>query len=89
MTWPNGQELSGVAAAEETMCQEPTAATSDSNDRLGECRKLATRLQNAAYSHGITDADDRWSVKKYRDAADKADNARIALLAEIERLIDA
>lgn len=59
------------------------------NERLGECRKLAARLQNAAYSHGITDADDRWSDKKYRDAADKADNARIALLAEIERLIDA
>lgn len=28
-------ELSGVAATEETMCQEPTAATSGSNDRLG------------------------------------------------------
>ena len=62
-------------------------ATSDSNDRLGECRKLAARLQNAAYSHGQTDADDRWSDKKYRDAADKADNARIALIAEIERLV--
>ena len=62
---------------------------SELNDRLGECRKLAARLQNAAYSNGITDADDRWSDKRYRDAADKADNARIALLAEIERLIDA
>ena len=28
-------ELSGVAATEETMCQEPTAATSGSNDGLG------------------------------------------------------
>jgi hypothetical protein len=59
----------------------------ETSDRLGECRKLASRLQTYSYLHGQTDAEDRWSEKSYQDAADKADNARIALLAEIERLV--
>lgn len=48
--------------------------------------KLAYRLQNAAYCHGQTDADDRFSDKRYREVADKSDAALQALLTEIRKL---
>ena len=51
-----------------------------------EIVKLARRLQNAAYCHGQTDADDRFSDRKYQEAADKSDAALKALLDGIDAL---
>lgn len=48
--------------------------------------KLAYRLQNAAYSHGQTDADDRFSDRKYRESADKSDAALTVLLTQVKDL---
>lgn len=59
-----------------------SAATLATVEPLTEIRKLASRLQNSAYSHGCIDSKDYPSDKKYIDAADKSD-------AALKTLIDA
>jgi len=49
-----------------------------------EIIKLARRLQSVAYQHGGVDQEDRWSDKKYRDAADASDAALKNLLDAID-----
>jgi len=50
---------------------------------LSLVEKLVYRIQNAAYSHGMTDAREYSSDRKCREASDKSDAAMEALLVEI------
>lgn len=60
-----------------------------SNDKLAEIRKLASRLQTAAYDHGGIDASDRWSTKKYGDADDRSRAALAALMDKVSEALAA
>ncbi len=53
---------------------------------MSEIRRLAMRLQNAAYRNGQIDAEDRWSDEKYREVADASDAALRAIIEYVERL---
>jgi len=61
--------------------------------RMSAIRKsvkvLARHLQDEAYKHGLIDAQDGLSDKRYRDAADRANTARNELLAAVAELTEA
>jgi hypothetical protein len=52
-----------------------------------EIKRLAYRLQNSAYSHGVTDSKEYSTDKKYREAADKSNEALNALLDYCDRIL--
>ena len=58
-------------------------------DKLVEIRKLASRLQNASYDHGIIDSSDRWSYKKYAWANDRSIAALAALTDAVSEALQA
>lgn len=52
-----------------------------------EIKKLAYRLQIAAYNHGVTDSREYSTDKKYREAADKSTDALNAILDCCDRAL--
>lgn len=60
-----------------------------SNDKLAEIRKLAVRLQTAAYDHGSVDASDHWSDQKYADADDQSRSALTTLMDAVSDTLQA
>lgn len=59
------------------------------DDKLAEIRKLAVRLQTAAYDHGSVDASDHWSDQKYADADDRSRSALTTLMDAVSDTLQA
>jgi hypothetical protein len=90
----SGTTVDGLNKEDEPMSEteEKTEAPDGGlrcNERLDRCRKLARQLQTQAYFHGGIDQEDRWSNKRYRDAADNSDKAFDRLMEEIEQVLRA
>lgn len=62
----------------------PAPALTQDVQTRADIRKLAHRLQQAAYRHGEIDSSDRWSSKKYGDADDQSRAALKALLDRVD-----